>query len=331
MGIAAVAVLFGGVYAWLYYGGRSALHGMGAETSTPESIADPMDASNGVAYNGKVYKYNKNIVSFLLLGVDKESVKADLGYGENGQADSLFVAAIDTVTGAVRVIPLSREIMAEVDTYGVGGFAGIEKAQLCLAYAYGKTGAESCENVLRSVRRLLYGVDINAYAAMDLDGLAALTDAMGGVTVTVPETIAGDTFTLREGQTVKLNGEKARFFIRHRGDDVEADNRRMQRQRLFLSAFMKQALARVRADFTRVPAYYNVASPYLVTNVDVSRLIYIATALVGAPSSEIEYLSISGETVMGEKYVEFHADKTSLYEAVLKAFYTPIDVAKQEE
>ncbi len=87
----------------------------------------------------------------------------------------------------------------------------------------------------------------------------------------------------------------------------------------------------VRADFTRVPAYYNVASPYLVTNVGVSRLIYIATALVGAPSSGIEYLPISGETVMGEEYVEFHADKTSLYEAVLGAFYTTIDAVRQEE
>lgn len=325
-GIAAVAVLLGGVYAWLYYSGRASLHGAGEDVSTPESIADPMDDDNRVMYNGTVYEYNKNIVSVLFLGVDKESVKEDFGYGENGQADSLFVAAIDTVTGAVRVIPLSREIMAEVDTYGVGGgFAGIETTQLCLAYAYGKTGAESCENVLRSVRRLLYGVDINAYAAIDLAGLAALTDAVGGVTVTVPETLTSDKLTLYEGETVKLNGKQARFFIQRRGTDIEANHRRVKRQRLFLSAFMKQALTRVRADITRVPAYYNIAAPYLVTNVGLSQVTYLATTLVGAPSGEIEYLTITGDTVMGEKYVEFYADKTSLYEAVLAAFYTPLE------
>ncbi len=323
--VLAAAVLIGGVYAYLYWSGRAALHGTGEDVSTPSDIADVLDDGKHVIYNGTVYQYNENVVSILFLGVDKESVKEDVGYGENGQADSLFVAAIDTVTGAVRVIPLSREIMAEVDTYGVGGgFAGIETTQLCLAYAYGKTGEQSCENVLRSVRRLLYGVDINAYAAIDLDGLAALTDAVGGVTVTVPEDISQDKYSWKQGQTVTLKGKEARFFIRHRDTDVEANNRRVARQRLFLSAFMKQAMTRVRADFTRVAAYYQTAAPYLVTDMGLPQVTYLATALVGKPASEIEYITVAGDTVMGEKYVEFHADKTSLYEAVLAAFYTPL-------
>ena len=228
------------------------------------------------------------------------------------------------------MIPLSRETMAEVDTYGVGGgYAGIETTQLCLAYAYGKTGAESCENVLRSVRRLLYGVDINAYAAMDLDGLAALTDALGGVTVTVPEDISQNKISWKRGQTLTLNGKEARFFTRYRGTDVEANNRRVVRQRLFLSAFMKRMMTRVRTDITRVPAYYQIASPYLVSNVGLSQITYLATTLASAPPSEIEYLTIAGDTVMGEKYVEFHADRTSLYEAVLAALYTPVTAEEE--
>lgn len=330
--IAAVAVLVGGVYAYLYYSGRSALHGTGAEVSTPAEFADPIEDSNRVVYNGITYEYNENIVSALILGVDKESVKDDLGYGENGQADSLFVAAIDTVTGTVRVIPLSRETMAEVDTYGIGGgYAGIEKTQLCLAYAYGQTGQQSCENVLRSVRRLLYGVDINTYAAMDLDGLAALTDAVGGVTVTMPEDISRDAISWKRGQRITLKGDEARFFTRYRDKDVNANNRRVVRQRLFLSAFMKQVMTRVRADITRVPAYYQIVAPYLVTNVGLSQITYLATTLASTPRSEIEYLTVAGDTVMGEQYVEFYADRTSLYEAVLAAFYTPMEEQTQEE
>ena len=97
--IAAAAVLVGGIYVYLYYSGRAALHGAGDQVSTPSELADPMEDSNRVIYNGTTYEYNENVVSVLVLGVDKESVKDDLGYGENGQADSLFVAAIDTVTG----------------------------------------------------------------------------------------------------------------------------------------------------------------------------------------------------------------------------------------
>ncbi len=328
--IAAATVLVGGVYTYLFYSGRSALHGTGADVSTPSDIADSVEDSNRVVYKGTTYEYNENVVSALVLGVDKESIKDDLGYGENGQADSLFVAAIDTATGAVRVIPLSRETMAEVEIYGVGGgYAGIERTQLCLAYAYGRTGQQSCENVLRSVRRLLYGVDINTYAAMDLDGLAALTDAVGGVTVTVPEDISQDSISWKRGQTLTLKGKEARFFTRYRGSDVNANNRRVVRQRLFLAAFMNRMMTRVRADITRVATYYQVAAPYLVTNVGLSQITYLATTLVSAPPREIEYLTVTGDTVMGEKYVEFHADPTSLYEAVLAAFYTP--VAEQEE
>ena len=38
---------------------------------------------------------------------------------------------------------------------------------------------------MRAVSRLFYGMPVAAYAALDLDAIAVLTDAVGGVEVTV--------------------------------------------------------------------------------------------------------------------------------------------------
>ena len=91
----------------------------------------------------------------------------------------------------------------------------MEKQQICLAYAYGDGKEKSCENVLASVRRLFYNVPINTYFALDLDGISELNDAVDGVDVTSPETIA----TFEEGKDYHLVGMEAESFVRTRRMD----------------------------------------------------------------------------------------------------------------
>ena len=46
--------------------------------------------------------------------------------------------------------------MADVDVYSESGvYSGINKEQICLAYAYGDGQHTSCENVLKSVKIML--------------------------------------------------------------------------------------------------------------------------------------------------------------------------------
>ena len=104
----AVAVLLGGVYAWLYNAGRQALFSKNDPISAPTSLVE-MDDNDQVIYNGETYQYNDKVTAILFMGVDKSDIQQNTHYGNNGQADSLFLAAIDTATGAIRIIPLSRE------------------------------------------------------------------------------------------------------------------------------------------------------------------------------------------------------------------------------
>lgn len=66
---------------------------------------------------------------------------------------------------------------------------GTEKQQICLSYSYGDGKESSCENTVNSVQRLFYNIPINTYFSLDLDGISALNDSVGGVDVVSPETI----------------------------------------------------------------------------------------------------------------------------------------------
>ena len=155
--------------------------------------------------------YNEDLVSILFLGVDKEAFEegGTVGDGKAGQADALFLLVLDTKTGKSRLIAISRDTMTDVNVYSdLGNFIGTEKLQLCLAYTYGDGKEKSCENTVRAVSRLFYGMPVAAYAALDLDAIAVLTDAVGGVEVTVTKDLTIQDPSLKEEERKVLTGER---------------------------------------------------------------------------------------------------------------------------
>ncbi len=298
------------------------LYSKGKSSLTEDKQQIPVDIQT-VYYNGRSYVYDEDVVSVLFLGVDKTDIQSEDGYGLNGQADSLFVFSLNTRTGATHVIPLSRETMVDVDVYTVGGsYSGVEKKQLCLAYSYGNSGEDSAANVVRSVERILNGVHIDAFVAVDLEGLHRMTDMIGGVSLTPIETFHnGKTWVYKDQETL-LDGQHAELYIRYRDDDVDANNRRMKRQKQFLNAFAGKAKEQIASNFTLVTKYYNTAKPYIVSDLSLSEITYMASRIITVSGGlQLDYLSITGETVMGEKYVEFYPEESSVFEAVLTAFY----------
>ncbi len=321
----ALALVLISVFYALYWRGRASLLTRDNVITPPQTLVENIEEDGKkVTYKGTTYRFNESIISLLFMGIDKQSINEQNGYGENGQADSLFLATLNTETGSVKVIPLSRESMVDVNLYATDGvYIGTKKTQLCLAYAYAANAEEGCENVVRSVGRLLYGMPIDSYLALDLEGVKAISSAVGGVEVIALESLydVGAPVYFVEGQTVKLTDKNVLAYIQERGQDNEANNRRMQRQKQFLDAFIRTAITQVKQDFTKVEKYYNTVKPYSASDLTLSEVTYLAsTYLVGGQPS-IEYLPITGESILGEEHVEFHTNETSLYEAVLNAFY----------
>ena len=315
-----LAVIFGLILALvitvavLWYMGKSSLLGYKVDVSVPSELVDSaLEDGSKVVYNGETYIYNKNAVNVLFMGIDKEDIENDEGYGANGQADCILVLNLDTQTGNIKILPISRDTMVDVNMYSSeGSYLGVENEQLCLAYAYGSNGKESCENVRRSVSRLLYGVEIGSYVAIDLEGVAVLNDAIGGVRLTPIETVdtGSKENSVYKGKEVVLKGKKVDAYIRWRGTDIEANSRRMQRQKHYITTFASQAGNQVMSDFTKLTTLYDKAKPYTVTDVTLSELTYIASCcLTSDVGNSIVNNGISGQSVLGEKHVEFYADQ----------------------
>ena len=331
-----------GAFAGLRMQGKRALLSTDNFDVTAPNIAgeDISVENNGdlVVYNGEKYCYNHNIVTVLMMGVDQtqderlQNQKSDLMIG-NGQADTVILAALDVETGETTLINISRDSMVDVDVYTKSGnFAGDEKMQLCLAYAYGVGEDGGCENVARSVSRLLYGVPISSYASIGLSAINVMNDAIGGVEVQVLETLGtpgADTY-MEEGQTITLKGAQAEAYVRSRDayyGGAESNSKRMERQKQYLLNFASKTLRETRKDITLPLTLFDVASEYMITDLNAAKVSYLVSIVDRVGLEESNFLTMPGEAVLNEKtgYAEFQVDDKALFEMILDVFYDKVN------
>lgn len=297
-----------------------------ASITAPEEASSEDDGKT-IVYNGAKYKYNEDNINILFMGVDRDM--QDTGekvIGENGQADVLIWAALDSKTGHLSLINISRDAMVDVNKYNVEDkYLGTDKMQLCLAYSYGDGKEKSCENTLQSVSRLMYGMPVNAYIAIDYSAIAPLNDAIGGVTVNVLEDLTQSDSSLKAGETVTLHGEQAQTYVRSRNTEVlDSNNQRMERQKQYIDAFLQQAISQTKKNLTLPVTLYNDVSDYMVTNISASEVTHLATLMIQNGVSGGDILTVPGEVTQGDVYAEFNPDDKELYKLILSVFYKEI-------
>lgn len=293
----------------------------------PSGVSDAVTQDDGLSieYKGKRYMYNEDMTAILCMGIDKESISKTDGIGKNGQADALFLYAMDTKTGKSTIIPIPRDTIADVDLYsGSGAYVSQSKKQICLSYAYGDGKEKSCVNTVKSVSRLFYGLQINSYAAIDLKAVEILTDKLDGITVTSNETFDfGGHYFYKDKSTKITSGKQARVFIQERGDELDSSLKRMERQKRFLTAFFAESLSKTKEDITFPIDMYSAASDYTVTNIDVSKVSFLASCVVGGEGS-LSFKSFKGEMKMGAEHAEYYVDEQSVFDVLIDVFYKQV-------
>lgn len=246
-------------------------------------------------------------------------------YGEGGQADTLFLVAIDTQAEKITMLPISRNTMALIDEYNEDGtYWRQNQIQIALAYTYGDGREKSCENAAKAVSRLLYGMPVNNYLALDLSAIATINDAVGGVKVNVLEDMTEYDPTLEEGKQVTLKGEQAVSYVRSRkveGYDLEIDNNeaRMERQKQYISAFFQKVVRQTKKDILVPLQLYNIAKENMITSITASEVTWYAKQVIQG-NMENRIVSIPGEAKKGE-YTEVYVDNEELYQIILDIFY----------
>lgn len=309
---------------------KDAAQNIQVPSSVETNSSDTDIETDCIIYDGKKYKYNDKVTSILFAGIDMRNYEhVDGVFGTAGQADCVFVMALNTETGDYKLMAVSRDTMVDVNVMDAeGNFIGTEEKQLCLAYAYGDGKESSCDNLKRSVSRIFFGIPMNSYVSVDLDVVSILTEQVGGVPVTVPEDLSARDPALVEGAEITLNGTQAEIFVRARDiyGDENQNNLRMERQKIFLSSFIDKTLQMTKEDFTVPLDMYNSISDYMVTDIDASMIAYYTSIFVKSGfSSDENLIKVPGSAVGGEKYAEYYTDTDEFFKIILDTYYTEVD------
>lgn len=284
-----------------------------------------------ISYNGHNYQYNTNLINIAFMGIDERyyEVRDALNLG---CADADMLAVIDTQTGEMKVISLPRDTMVDIDIYSDNGvFLTTKNVQLTLSYSYGDGGEQSCKNVTKAMSRILYGVPIDKYFALNLEGIKPINDAVGGVTLTALYDIPNAGIT--KGKEVTLKGDMAEAYVRSRDmDRATAAYERGERQMQYVKAFANQVLGAVKSDFNVVSDLYNTATKYSQTNITLNNATYLAQLMLSKNITSFESYSLTGETTLHPLpsnpaiiNAQFVPDEDALMELVLEVFYTQVD------
>lgn len=329
-----LVILIVGSFYTLWLIGRAKMLNKDVVIKPDKTINVQIEDDNTVIYNGSRYKYNENITSVLCMGIDnyEDSTGPSAGIGKAGQTDALYLLVIDTATGKVSALAIPRDTIAEVDIYSKSGsYSGVKKTQICLAFAYGDGKEKSCENVIRSVSRLLYGMPISSYFAIDYRSLKNIHNAVGTLTVKPNEALkisySNRTDTTAKGFPYKITEANIEAYLRARNKtDINAAYLRMERQIDYLKQYSAVAFSKTKEDITFPIKIYNKIIDNSITDIDPAKITFLASCAVKNSSNiKLDVAKLNGEYTIGDDgFAELTLDTQKTFDTVISLFYQKV-------
>ena len=283
----------------------------------------PEANSAELIYKGKTYIKKDNIETMLVLGLDKlqDTDEEIASYNNDKQADFIMLFVIDNENSTCNAIHINRDTMTRINVLGVAGNkVGTVNKQIALSHTYGNGKEVSCRNAADAVSGLLLGAKVNHFASVTMDAVPVFNDLVGGVELEVLDDFSGVDDTLIKGQTQKLMGKQVLNYVRTRyGLEDSTNNTRMIRQRQYIKALYETTRECIKNDNKFVANASIKMSEYIVSDCSANKLEAIFKKI-----SSHEFLNIydiKGESVKGEKFMEFYPDSDSLEKLVIDVFY----------
>lgn len=211
----------------------------GDDPSRISVIQDLIGASVGSDDPGQSPVWGgKTAINIMVLGVDR---RPD---GGDQNADVIIIAHVDLIARKVAAISIPRDLLVEIP--------GVGPDKINSAYNYGmQTDPDSKVAgvvMMRDTVESAFGVYIDGYIMVDFTGFTEVIDAMGGVTVDVPDMIVDTEYPTDDYGTEvvrfmpgrqTMDGDRALKYVRTRHQD--SDDGRRERQLQVLRALFDQA------------------------------------------------------------------------------------------
>lgn len=296
---------------------------LASSSNTPEWQPD------WVRFDGGVYDYNEDIITFLVMGIDKddEVVKEVKEGTEGGQADGLFLLVLNPHDESIKIIGINRNTMTDVDVYDeYGRYQTTVLAQIATQHGFGNGMEESCEYQVKAVSNLFYQLPIHGYAAINMSAIPTINDMVGGVDVTVLEDLTKWDKKLVEGAKVHLEGMTAYHYVKSRDiSKFGSSDRRLERQRQYLNSFIKAARDASTENTNAAVEIFSEISSKMVTNISADEVSYLAPDMAKYSFDSTDFMMIDGKTEKNGEFEEFHIDEDDLYKTIIDVFYEKVE------
>lgn len=172
-----------------------------------------------------------NAVNILLLGSDSRVSAGDPTQWAAGaqRTDAIMLLHIQADRKSAYVMSFPRDSWVTVPGHG--------KAKINAAFSWGGPTL-----MVQTVEQLTK-VRIDHLAIVDFQGFKEITDALGGVTITVPKTVSSAKQGTVEAGTHNMNGEEALTYVRQRYNLPGGDFDRVKRQQNWIRAVMVKLMS----------------------------------------------------------------------------------------
>lgn len=188
------------------------------------------------ALQGRPPKVANNAQNILLLGSDSRDPESNAEEGGPRRTDTIVILHIPARQDRVYVVSIPRDLWVPVPR-SVDGRGGSTMSKINAAFAWG-----GMPLAVKTVEDYT-GVHIDHVVVVDFGGFVRVTDAVGGVDMTVEQTITSihppyRTFTAGHRH---FTGEEALDYVRQRYQFPDGDFARMRHQQMFLRALLDKA------------------------------------------------------------------------------------------
>lgn len=242
---------------------------------TPDSL------HNVTSVNRKEDFYN-----FLVIAKDKSGMLTD----------TMMVVSFDVPNEAISVLQLPRDTSVNYND-------NLRKLNSVYGSGYkSKKGSEK-EKVTEGIKTLNtvivqnFGIVIDRYVIIDIEGFREIVDTIGGVDVYVQEDMVyKDDYqnldiNLKKGMN-HLDGKKAEQFVRFRKGYINQDLGRIDAQKIFMAAFLDKLFS--KSSIIKIPELIGHFMEYVTTDVTLQEATYLGTRLLDMGMSGITMHTLQG-------------------------------------
>ena len=210
------------------------------------------------------------------------------GTDEGGyRTDTIMLLNLDRESGKIHLASIPRDTLI---------FCEYSVPKINSAYGWAKGGTKGMAELMKRVTEII-GFEPDGYLVFSLESFSDVVSLLGGVRMDVPMDMNYEdpmqklSIHLTAGEQ-KLDGDQAMQLVRFRSGYADADLGRVQVQRQFLSAALKQWVS--PRNLLKIPKLLRLLQTDTFTNLSVRNLLWIGESALFCDRGNIKACTLPG-------------------------------------